>query len=317
MLAQHPRLAAPWTTPAAALISVLAFLSFVPLGHATSPPAKEISVNGVTLNYVEQGTGEPVVFVHGAVSDMRVWEPLRDEIAKKHRFIAYTQRYFGAGSWPDDGKKFSVATHADDLAGFIRSLNAGSVHLVGWSYGGTVALVVATKDPSLVRSLVLYEAAAASVLPPDSAEARQAAADRARTTGPAVNATKAGDPQKGVQLLIEGVFQLPPGGASQAADTWQTIWRDNARTLPVMFAAPPPPPTPCDTLKLLSKPTLVVSGEKTAGFFPIIDASLVKCIPGAQRAVLPHVNHDAPARDPAAFSRVILDFLSKHPGSRG
>jgi len=52
----------------------------------------------------------PVVFVHGVVSDHRAWEPVRDEIARKYRFIAPTQRYFGTGPWKDDGREYSVAT---------------------------------------------------------------------------------------------------------------------------------------------------------------------------------------------------------------
>jgi pimeloyl-ACP methyl ester carboxylesterase len=93
--------------------------------------AKEVEVNGVRLHYIEQGYGEPIVFVHGAPHDLRAWEPVREAIAKRYRFIAYTQRYFGTEPWPDEGKNFSIATHANDLAKFITSLNAGPVHLVG------------------------------------------------------------------------------------------------------------------------------------------------------------------------------------------
>ena len=142
--------------------------------------AKELQVNGVRLQYVEQGSGEPIVFVHGAPLDLRSWEPVREEIAKRYRFIAYTQRYFGTEPWPDEGKNFSIATHADDLAKFITSLNAGPVHLVGWSHGGLVSVTAALSDPSLVRSLILYEASVISVLPAESSEGKIAREDRAK-----------------------------------------------------------------------------------------------------------------------------------------
>ena len=118
---------------------------------SSAQTAREVEVNGVRLQYIEQGSGEPIVFVHGAPSDLRAWEPVREEIAKRYRFIAYTQRYFGTETWPDEGKNFSVTTLADDLAKFIKALNAGPVHLVGWSYGGLVAVTAAVSDPSLVR----------------------------------------------------------------------------------------------------------------------------------------------------------------------
>jgi pimeloyl-ACP methyl ester carboxylesterase len=74
--------------------------SFAPL-PLTAPASKEVEANGVKLAYVDEGRGEPIVFVHGAVADNRVWEPIREAIAAKHRFIAPTLRYFGTGAWTD------------------------------------------------------------------------------------------------------------------------------------------------------------------------------------------------------------------------
>ena len=123
-------------------LPVLASLISLALSsNATSAPLTNfIGVDGVRLTYVEQGSGEPIVPVHGAFSDLRVWEPIREEVAKRYRFIAYTQRIIGTEPWPDDGKNFSIEIDADDLAKFITSLNAGPVHLVtrsaavGWGW---------------------------------------------------------------------------------------------------------------------------------------------------------------------------------------
>src|SRR3989442_6658529 len=60
----------------------------------------------------EQGTGPPVIFVHGAWMDLRYWEPQRQAIAMQYRFIAYTQRYHGTAPWPDAGPQYSAVTHA-------------------------------------------------------------------------------------------------------------------------------------------------------------------------------------------------------------
>src|SRR6266478_5471446 len=90
------------------------------------PPAlRQAKVTGVDLTYLEQGRGAPVVFVHGAFSDYRAWEGQREAVAQSYRYIALTQRYFGVSAWPDGGEMYSLATHAADLATFIRDLNAG------------------------------------------------------------------------------------------------------------------------------------------------------------------------------------------------
>lgn len=284
----------------------------VPSPGISGTSAKEVEINGVRLQYLDQGSGESVIFVHGAISDHRAWEPIRDEIARKYRFIALTQRYFGTGPWKDDGKEFSVATFADDLAKFITSLDAGPVHLVGWSFGGQVAATAAVNNPSLIRSLILYEASVISVLPAGSAEGKAVREDRGRIFAPAVAASKADEPVKATRLLLEAVFQLPPGGSDREPQAFRTMWDDNARTTPLGFAAPPPPDLTCDVLKNFTQPTLVMRGEKTQPSFVMINEAISKCVPGAVQVVLPNVNHDGPVRDPAAFSAAVIEFLSKH-----
>ena len=129
-----------------------------PTNATSAPLVGHAEVNGICLPYVEQGSGQPVVFVHGALSDLRGWEPVRQEMAKrgesatKYRFIAYSQRYFGTHRWTDSGKRFSAATHADDLVKFIAALDTGPVHLVGTSYGGLVVTTAAITTPTLVRA---------------------------------------------------------------------------------------------------------------------------------------------------------------------
>ncbi|HEX3036354.1 MAG TPA: alpha/beta fold hydrolase [Thermodesulfobacteriota bacterium] len=116
-----------------------------------SPQTRQLRVNSVDLSYIEQGTGAPVVFVHGAFSDLRFWKPQRQAVAKQYRFIAYNHRYHGTDPWPDDGKNYSAVTHAADLATLIRKLNAGPAHIVAISYGGLLATLVAAEHPVLVR----------------------------------------------------------------------------------------------------------------------------------------------------------------------
>src|SRR5262245_23679383 len=93
------------------------------------PTLKEVSVNGTTIRYVELGRGAPVVFVHGAISDHRYWEPQREAVAKRYRFIAIDRRYFGAAPWPDTGVRISQDTDADALAAFTRAL---MIRQAGW-----------------------------------------------------------------------------------------------------------------------------------------------------------------------------------------
>jgi pimeloyl-ACP methyl ester carboxylesterase len=297
-------------------LSVLAslVLSLVFSIATSAPLTKEIAVNGVRLSYVDEGSGEPIVLVHGAFSDLRVWEPIREEVAKRYRFIAYTQRYFGTDPWPDDGKNFSIETHADDLAKFITSLNAGPVHLVTRSLGGGVAMTAALKNPALVRTLTLHEPALLSVLPADSAEGKAAREDRSKFISAAIAANRAGDPVRTTRLFFEGVYQLGPGGFDRLPEATRTMLLDNARTAPLLFGAPSPPPITCDALKTFTRPTLVTHGEKTHAYYKLINEGVSKCVPGVQQVVFPGLVHNAPSADPAAFTAALFEFMSKRQG---
>jgi pimeloyl-ACP methyl ester carboxylesterase len=284
----------------------------IPSNASSAMPVKAVDVNGVQLQYVDLGSGQPIVFVHGTVSDLRAWEPISGKIAENHRFIAYTQRYSGTEPWKDDGKEFSLATHADELVQFISALNTGPVHLVGWSYGGNVATVAAVKNPSLIRSLVLYEPSLSTMLSPDSPEGKKAAADRSKLFGPVVQAAKAGDHVGAAKLLIERVFQLPSGGFDREPQALQKMWLDNARMVPLAYSSPPPPSITCDMLKNFTPPTLLIVGGKTEAYFPIVIEAFQRCMPEAEKVVLSNVNHNAPVHDPDGFSTAVLNFVEKH-----
>jgi pimeloyl-ACP methyl ester carboxylesterase len=279
--------------------------------RAEAPPqTRQLPVNGVELSYIEQGAGDPVVFVHGALSDLRFWEPQRQAIAKQHRFIAYTYRYHGTGPWPDDGKHYSAATHAADLAAFIRRLNAGPVHLVGLSYGGLLATPVASEHPELVRSLTLAEPAIGALLM-DTPEAKPALDDRGKAFAPIVAAAKAGEAMQATKLFFDWVNNQGAGAFDKQPEALRQMMLDNAKTVPLLLAAPPPPAISCATLGGVKAPTLVIGGEQTSRYFSLINEVVVRCVPGSRLAIIPKATHPMSYQNPAAFNDSLLQFLAR------
>jgi pimeloyl-ACP methyl ester carboxylesterase len=116
-----------------------------------------ITQNGYRFEYVERGSGEPVVFVHGSASDYRTWQAQQDEFAQHFRTMPYSRRYH----WPNDeiaeGADYSMTEHVEDLRALLRLLNATPAHLVGHSYGAFVCLLLAIREPGLVQTLALAE----------------------------------------------------------------------------------------------------------------------------------------------------------------
>ncbi len=149
---------------------------------------------------VTAGEGEPVLFVHGAVGDYRKWDGLWEDVAAGHRFIAYTQRWFGTTAWPED-KPYARDVQDDDLVAILQALGE-PVHLVGLSNGGPVVLRAALRVPDLVQSVVVYEPTLLDVLF-GTAEGEAVVGEFFAGVADTSAAVEAGDNEEAARELIE------------------------------------------------------------------------------------------------------------------
>jgi pimeloyl-ACP methyl ester carboxylesterase len=251
-----------------------------------------------------------VVFVHGAFSDLRVWEPQRAAVAGHYRFVAYTQRSFGTDPWPDSGAQYSQTIHAKDLAAFIRQLNAGPVFVVGRSYGATVAMRTALQHPDLVRALLVQEPTIAATAITDT-DTKQILKKERSGLASARTATKNGNATEATRLFADWTNNQPGGFDALPLET-RTVHLDNARTVALHFAAPAPPKVTCSDLGQMKVPLAITTGELTRPFFKILAEAAHHCIPGSQLVKIPGARHAATSQNPAAFNEALLTFLSNH-----
>ena len=90
----------------------------------------------------------------------------------------------------------------------------------------------------------------------------------------------------------------------------QQIMRDNSRTLPLLFVAPPPALS-CDDLKRLAgTPVLVARGDATRTFYNLAAEWTAACIPASTLVVVPNARHLLPVEDDTRFTALILDLLA-------
>ena len=132
-----------WYLAAAALAAtVTAVVVRTRLAERQNPPLGQfVNVDGVRLHYVESGSGEPIVFLHGNGSLIQdfVTSDLVRLVAKTHRVIVFDRPGYGYSERPRR-RKWSPAAQADLLAKAAAELGAGRAHLLGHSWGTLVAL---------------------------------------------------------------------------------------------------------------------------------------------------------------------------------
>jgi pimeloyl-ACP methyl ester carboxylesterase len=88
------------------------------------------------------------------------------------------------------------------------------------------------------------------------------------------------------------------------------MFLDNARTLRISFATPPPPPITCEQLRQINVPTTVAVGELTRPFYKIAAGAVARCITGAKLLVIPKGRYAAPVQATSEFNDALLRFLT-------
>ncbi len=113
------------------------------------------ATNGdVTLHYEDEGSGSPVLLIHGHTMDRRIWDPVMPGLrAKDLRVVRPDLRGHGLSTRPDFG--YHLSHHASDMAAVLDDAGIDSVTLVGYSIGGGVALEMALTLPDRLSGLVL------------------------------------------------------------------------------------------------------------------------------------------------------------------
>ncbi|MFT3811314.1 MAG: alpha/beta hydrolase [Micropepsaceae bacterium] len=121
-----------------------------------APETRTATVNGITMQYLVEGSGDPVVLLHGFAETSHMWLPLIDELAKTHTVIAPDLRGFGGTDAPADG--YTKVAMADDVRALVDSLGYQKVEIVGHDIGLMVAYAYAAKNPAGVDRIVLMDA---------------------------------------------------------------------------------------------------------------------------------------------------------------
>ena len=284
---------------------------------------KTVEIDGARLAYLEHGSGEPVVFVHGSLSDLTIWELQLAPVAERYRAIAYSRRY----AWPNENlpseAKDMMHPHVEDLLAFLRAIHAHPAHLVGNSWGAFICLRAAIQEPAAVRSLVLEEPPLVPLIigaPPAPSHILRSLLRHplvtlgvlrfgAGTRTAAGKLIKAGDMEGSIMRFARGV--LGEQALAELPGELRPHMLANASTHVGQFAADggfePISKTEIATVRAAA---LIVTGAQSPVFLRRLAGLLAALLPNSRRLDIPSASHVMHVENPAALNAGLLRFLT-------
>jgi pimeloyl-ACP methyl ester carboxylesterase len=258
-----------------------------------------IRANGLEIAYERAGAGPPLVFVHGAATDHRLWRPQLIALADEFTVVAWDEP--GAGRSSDLPAAFRLVDYADCLAALIDALALGPVHVAGLSWGGTVALELYRRHAGSVATLILVDTYAGwkGSLPQEEVRSRVAGARRmlaapAEEFDPTLPGLFAGDPPaEFVPLLEEMAAAVRP----QSLSTQLLLMADADER---------------DLLPRVAVPTLLIWGELDARSPLSVVRQFEQHIPETEVVVIAGAGHVSNLERPEEFNDAVRSFCRAH-----
>ena len=240
-----------------------------------------VDVDGLATWHEVHGDGPPVVLLHGAFAGASSWAAQAPALAEAGYRVHVPERRGHAHTGDVDGP-LSYGVMADDTAAYLDGVVGGPAHLVGWSDGAVVGLLVAQRRPDLVDRLVLIG---------------QYYNSSGKVSGGLTDQLGAGGDQVMAFLRTE-YDQVSPDGPEHFPVVY-------AKTLRMLASEPE---LDLASLAAVAAPTLVLQGDRDEVTLEH-GAAVAAALPDGRLAVLPGT-HALPVEAPDVVNALLVWFLA-------
>jgi len=258
-------------------------------------------INGVRLYSEWHGQGAPVVLVHGSWGDHHNWDPVVPGFARTFRTLTYDRRGHSQSERP--ASQGSIEEDAADLALLITAQQPAPAHIVGNSFGGSIALKLAVARPDLFASLTVHEPPLVGLLGDDPA--LPAVQQRIEAV---IGTLQSGGTEQGARQFVEtialgpGMWELLPPEMRQTFVFNASTWLDEMNERDAFLLD-------IGRLAAFDRPVLLSRGNQSPPFFGTILDTLGEALPHAQRHTFQGAGHVPHLTHPDDFVSTVGGFI--------
>ncbi len=275
-----------------------------PHAHGISAGGRHLTVNGVRLWVEDSGGAGPVVlFSHGLLWSTRMFDHQVAALSREYRCVAWDHRGQGRSEVPPPGASLSIEQCYEDTVSLIEQLGVDSVHIVGLSMGGFVAMRLAARRPDLVQSCVLLETSA-DAEPQENVGRYRLLNVIARWFGLRLVTGR-------VMPIMFGHTPLhdPARAAERAA--WREAMAGNRRDIWRAVEGVITRQSVADELARIVAPTLIMVGDEDTATTPAKAERLHAAIRGSELVRVPQAGHSSTVEQPERVTAILGAWLGR------
>lgn len=250
-----------------------------------------VDLRGVPSHHEITGSGEPLLLLHGGFCSLETMRPLGELLSTSYEVHAVERP--GHGRTPDREGPITYADGVLDTLAYLDAVGLDRVHVVGFSDGAIIGLLLAIDHPERVRSLVAISA---------NTDPSGYLADGSHGADERPEAADGADPER---AAYDALSPDGPGHADEVLAKLGRMWTTEPDIAPAALAT-------------ISAPTLVLAGDRDV-IARDHTLGIADAVPGARLAVLPG-SHMLVAERPTVVGFTVLDFLARigsGPAQRG
>ncbi|WP_299988803.1 alpha/beta fold hydrolase [uncultured Ruegeria sp.] len=253
----------------------------------------------VALNVNDEGSGAPVLLIHGVGADLESWDGVLTHLSPDRRYIRYDQR--GHGLSRRTPGPYSLDDLSGDAVALLDHLGLARASIVGFSLGGLVAQSIALNHPDRVASLTLVSTVAGR-----TAEEQTRVDARAETLA-----------QEGALTHLSNAVDrwFTPEFIASHPEVLEARRRKSMLNDPDCYVAAYRVLAGSDLgdqLHRITAPTQIMTGENDIGSNPRMSRFIHDRITGSELHILPRLKHSVLLEAPDQIGGLIERFLAKY-----
>lgn len=256
----------------------------LPDGSVLGKGGEHVEVNGASIYHEIHGEGEPLILLHGAWSSVESFLNQAGDLCSEFRLIIPERR--GHGRSPDTPGPYSYAQGAKDMISLLEKLRIETAHLLGWSAGAIVGLIMVKDRPDLFSSFISISGTY----------------DRTGYHDRFLRWYWNARPSSLGKVMVEIYRRNSPDGPDHFPEIFEKV-KKQADTHPDYTK---------QDLREMSTPTLILAADRDiVRLEHTVDYYL--SLPNGQLGIFPGTTHMLPVEKPSLLNPLILDFLRSNP----